>query len=264
MKLLFSVWSFQNLNLLRQFFLHYEKLGVTDFYCIFHTYGMEDNTIYDFVKEKATIVFEWNEPYVAKKDTFLRNKFKREIADSEQEWIWNVDADEFVNITKEELQDLLSNDSANYVNGWLVDRFSPLGLIPAENTSVLEQFPLRTFFSREKLKGCAFKIPLTRAYVILYTGHHAAVNTSADGSFTDDRPTVPANPSEEQWVEVAHVKWHEGILEEIYNKFLKTALICEYESRELGIFVLEYCYKKKSIQEITYDVTIDDKFQIIK
>ena len=264
MKLIFTVWSFQNLNLMKQFFAHYRELGVTDFYCIFHTYGMEDTVIYDYVKQNATIVYEWDEPFTSIKDASLRNKFKTELADSEDEWIWIVDADEFINITKERLDELMANEDANYVNGWLVDRFSPLGLIPAEDLPVFDQFPIRTFFCREKLRGSANKIPLSRAYVLLYTGLHAAVNTSADGSAHDDRPLVSANPDWQEWVEVGHVKWHEDILEEIYKKFTKTALICEYESRELGIFVLEYCYKKKSIEEIIHDVTIDGKFEIIK
>ena len=40
MKLLFIVWSLQDYNMLKQFFIHYRTLGVTKFYCIFHTYCM--------------------------------------------------------------------------------------------------------------------------------------------------------------------------------------------------------------------------------
>lgn len=255
MKLLFIVWSLQDFNLMKRFFNHYRCLGVTEFYCIFHTYGMEDKKIYNYVKQNAKIVHHWDEPYTTEWETKLKNKYKREISDYEDEWIWVVDADEFVDVSQDFIREVLSSDS-NYVNGWMIDRFSPDGLIKPTDDNVFEQFPLRAFYTRFKLNGSASKITLTRAFVILGTGHHVVLNELYDYGLTDKRELKPFNRDEDTWVEVAHIKWHEQLLEEIYNKFTKTMDICKYSAREQGIFVLEYCYKKTPITEMIKDVLL--------
>lgn len=255
MKLLFIVWSMQDFNTMKQFFKHYRYLGVTRFYCIFHTYGMKDNTIYDYVSQNAKIVHHWDEPYTTEWEAKLKNKYKREIVDDENEWLWVVDADEFVDINQTYLREVINSDS-NYLNGWMIDRFSPDGLIKPEDDNMFKQFPIRTFYTRLKLTGSASKIPLTRGYVILGTGHHVVLNGLYDYGLEDDRLLVPYNKEEEGWVEVAHMKWTHQILEDIYNKFTKTMDICKYSAREQGIFVLEYCYKKTPITELIKDVII--------
>ena len=255
MKLLFIVWSLQDLNLMKQFFKHYSNLGVTEFYCIFHTYGMEDTTIYDYVSENAKIVHHWDEPYTTEWEARLKNKYKREIVDHEDEWLWVVDADEFVDISVQYIRELIDSD-ANYVNGWMIDRFSPDGLIVPTNDTVHSQFPIRTYYTRDKLRGSASKITLTRGYVILGTGHHVVLNRLYDYGLEDERELKPYNHKEEDWIEVSHIKWHYQLLEEIYKKFTKTMDICKYSAREQGIFVLEYCYKKTPITELIKDTVI--------
>lgn len=255
MKLLFIVWSLQDLNLMNQFFNHYRRLGVTEFYCIFHTYGMKDKKIYNYVKQNAKIVHHWDEPYTTEWEARLKNQYKREISDHDDEWVWVVDADEFVEVSQDFIREVLSSD-ANYVNGWMIDRFSPEGLIKPTDDNVFFQFPLRTFYTRFKLNGSAGKVTLTRAFVILGTGHHVVLNELYDYGLTDSRVLKPFNESEDKWVEVAHIKWHEQLLEEIYNKFTKTMDICKYSAREQGIFVLEYCYKKTPITEMIKDVLL--------
>jgi hypothetical protein len=255
MKLLFIVWSLQDFNTMKQFFKHYRGLGVTRFYCIFHTYGMEDTTIYDYVSQNATIVHHWDEPYTTEWEARLKNKYKREIVDHEDEWLWVVDADEFVDINQTYIREVLESD-ANYVNGWMIDRFSPNGLIQPEDDNMFKQFPLRAFYTRYKLSGSASKITLTKGYVILGTGHHVVLNGLYDYGLEDDRILIPYNKEEDTWIEVAHMKWTNQILEDIYNKFTKTMDICKYSAREQGIFVLEYCYKKTPITELIKDVLI--------
>lgn len=255
MKLLFIVWSFQDLNLLKQFFNHYESLGVTKFYCIFHTYGMEGNIIYDYVSERAIIVHHWDEQYTVEWESRLKNKYKKEIADYRDEWIWCVDADEFVDITQEYIRELLESE-CNYVNGWLIDRFSEDGLVKVKNENIFSQFPVRTFYTRYVSKGSASKIPLTKSYVILGVGHHVVLNELYNYGVQDDTVLVPYNVNEEDWIEVSHIKWHYQLLEDIYNKFTKTMDICKHSARELGVFVLDYCYKKKSIIDIIKDVRL--------
>ena len=255
MKLLFIVWSLQDYNMLKQFFIHYRTLGVTKFYCIFHTYGMEDNFIYDFVKENAEIVHHWDEKYTTEWECKLKNKYKREICDDENEWVWCVDADEFVDVSQDFVREVIRSDS-NYVNGWMIDRFSEEGLIVPLDDNMFKQFPIRTYYTRFKLNGSASKIPLTRSYVLIGVGHHVVLNELYDYELKDDRVLIPYNDDEETWIEVAHIKWHYQLLEEIYNKFTKTMNLCQYSAREMGVFVLDYCYKKKSITEIIKDVRI--------
>lgn len=255
MKLLFIVWSLQDFNTMKQFFKHYRNLGVTEFYCIFHTYGMEDTTIYDYVSKNAIIVHHWDEPYTTEWEARLKNKYKREIANNEDEWLWVVDADEFVDVDQNYVREVISSDS-NYVNGWMIDRFSPEGLIEPKDENMFMQFPIRTFYTRLKLTGSASKVTLTRSFVILGTGHHVVINRLYDYGLEDERQLIPYNPDEETWVEVSHMKWTHQILEDIYNKFTKTMDICKYSAKEQGIFVLEYCYKKTPITELIKDVII--------
>jgi hypothetical protein len=100
--------------------------------------------------------------------------------------------------------------------------------------------------------------------VVLATGHHLALNDlshsvdylEGDQRFKDDRELVSYNPNEDEWIEVAHIKWHSKLLEEIYLKFNKTMHLCRYSATELGRFVLDYCYKKKSITEMIKEYII--------
>jgi len=252
MKLLFIVWSQQNFNLMRLFFEHYRGLGVTDFYCIFHTYGMENSEIYDYVSENATIVHHWDEPYTTEWECRLKNQYKREITDDENEWLWVVDADEFVEVSTDFIRNAINSES-NYVDGWLVDRFSPDGLIVPSEECVFMQFPIRTFYTRFTLNGSASKIPLTRSYVILGVGHHVVLNELYDFGLEDERVLVSINSDEDEWVEVAHIKWHSNLLEEIYLKFTKTMDLCRHSAKELGTFVLDYLYKKDGIMDMIKD-----------
>jgi|SaaInl85LU_5_DNA_1037374.scaffolds.fasta_scaffold00734_7 hypothetical protein len=263
MKLLFIVWELQDLNLMIEFFAHYKGIGVTDFYCIYHDYGTERGEIYDYVSQMATIVNHWDEPYTTRREALLKNKYKREIADNEYEFIWTVDADEFVDVSTDFIREVLNSD-ANHVNGWMIDRFSPEGLIEPRRENVFTQFPIRSFYTRFKLQGSASKVTLSRAYVVLATGHHLALNDlshsvdylEGDQRFKDDRELVSYNPNEDEWIEVAHIKWHSKLLEEIYLKFNKTMHLCRYSATELGRFVLDYCYKKKSITEMIKEYII--------
>lgn len=255
MKLLFIVWSLQDFNVMKQFFKHYRGIGVTKFYCIFHTYEMKDTMIYDYVSQNATIVHHWDEPYTTEWEARLKNRYKREIADYEDEWVWVVDADEFVDVNENYVREVIESE-ANYVNGWMIDRFSEEGLISPKDDNLLSQFPIKTFYTRFKLNGSASKITLTRSYVIIGTGHHVVLNGLYEYGMEDDRLLVPFNEDENTWIDVNHIKWHYQLLEEIYNKFTKTMDICKYSAREQGIFVLEYCYKKTPITELIKDVLI--------
>jgi len=126
-----------------------------------------------------------------------------------------------------------------------------------KNENIFTQFPIRTFYTRFKLTGSASKVTLTRGYVILGTGHHVVTNSLYDYGLEDERELIPYNPKEENYLEVAHVKWHYQILEEIYQKFTKTMNICQYSAREQGIFVLDYLYKKKPIEEMIKEFIIE-------
>lgn len=253
-KLLFIVWSRYNKIALSAFFKHYKALGIKDFFCIYHELDDANLEQRKFIEDNALIIHSFTGEHTPELEIEMKNKYKRQIAESEDDWILLVDADEFLLISKDELEDVI-NSSANYFNAHMVDYFSKNGLIEITNEPVFEQFTIPTFFSRDVLNACTDKVPLTRAYVPLAVGHHSVSNFIDD--FQYDGVLVPYNEDSSTWARLAHIKWHSQLLEDMYVKMCLT-VNCPYWRREIFKFVLDHLYKKKSISELIEPTVIRD------
>lgn len=245
-KLLFTTYSNYNLNLMKAFLKHYKKFGIEEIFCLYNELEGGNLDKRNYIEQNAKIVHVYSKQDTPNIKVELNNKYKREIASCEDDWIIHVNSDEFLDVDSDMLYNV-SRSHANYVNATLVDHFSEQGLEIVKDNNPFKQFDVRATFTKEVLGADVYKIPITRAYVPIEINNNSVSNFV--GNYKTERSLVPYNPNEDEHFFIAKFKWHADLLQDAHqesvNENNSSISISKQEK-----FLLDYTSNKKIMNEL--------------
>ena len=182
---LFS-YIYKNCDLLPHFFLHYDALGIKEYYFIVNTWDNEHikRDVEDFCMEKKVVLRCIHQVFLSQeKDKELENMKNEHSAPDE--CIMVVDLDEFVDFKMSLnalilFQNLMGYDS---VCGTFVDRIAQEGALPPIDLyiPIEKQFPLGADLTKNILLGWIHKVVLMKARLEVKICCHSLEGKRWDG-----------------------------------------------------------------------------------
>lgn len=237
----------ENRNRIEKFFAYYRSLGVTNFMIIVNSESNDTQRTDEFTRFLSSLDVEPLEVWCEKFDDYtVRDKMNacRNAWLQPDEWCFQADVDEFVEVDAAFLRDL-QNSEANYVEGKLIDRLDRHGTFPeiSKDTDLEQTFPLKGLLSEQLLGAYIGKIPLARAALQVDVGHHWLCR---EGQTVAPQPFY-VNGQKAQ-IAVNHFKWSADVLVKIQQR-LKTK-VKDSEilwRREMALFLAEIILNQKEV-----------------
>lgn len=233
-----------NNNLLKKFIKHYMKLGVDDFFILLHV-DCNEVSVEFFKRKKDEFCEILNEFGINFFDViktswhpsvqyFNTVKIQKQL--SVDDWILNVDVDEFV--TLDGLKLILNSNNEGFVKGNFVDRITETGILEEidPNQELWDQFPVNALVTKKLLQAPTNKIIANKNKFTCSPGHH----------YLEGKENAYLNMKKSVVYPVYHFKWHAGVIDTLKRRvetYKKLGEKREFES----IRFLEYIKKNGRI-----------------